>query len=125
MYQQALEGYEKALGLENAVFYIPALNTVYNLGMLFSSRGDVDRARAMYLRALIGYQKVYGQDNQDYQDVQEKLNALHISASERITSTNAKGDCTPTSSQGVPHFDVPGVKSASKRRRFLQKLGLR
>ena len=55
MYQRALEGYEKALGPENAALYIPALNTIYNLGLLFSSQDDVDRARAMYSRALTGY----------------------------------------------------------------------
>ena len=59
---------------------------------------------------IIGYQKVYRQDNQDYQDVQEKPDALHISTSERVASINAKGECTPTLSQGMPHFDVLGIK---------------
>jgi hypothetical protein len=35
MYQQALRGYEKALGADNIITYIPALNTIWNLGSLF------------------------------------------------------------------------------------------
>ena len=43
----------------------------------------------------------------------------------RAASINAKGDCTPTLSQGMPHFDAPEIKPASKRRGFLQKLSRR
>lgn len=35
MYQRALEGYENALGLEKVVFYILALNIVYDIGLPF------------------------------------------------------------------------------------------
>ena len=37
MFQWALQGYEKALGREPVKTYIPALNTAYNLGLLFTS----------------------------------------------------------------------------------------
>ena len=37
MYQRALQGYEKALGPEDILHYLPALNTAYNLGHLHSN----------------------------------------------------------------------------------------
>ena len=79
MYQRALEGYENALGPANAAFYMPALNTVYNLGMLFSSRGDVDRARAIYSRALAGYRRVVGHDDSRWQKLHNYLSASQTS----------------------------------------------
>lgn len=60
MYQQALQGYEKALGPENILHYLPALNTAYNLGRLHSNQGEGDTAKFMYSRALIGYETVFG-----------------------------------------------------------------
>ena len=125
MYQRALEGYEKALGPEIAASYVPALNTVYNLGLLFASQGDIDRARAMYSRALLGYQRVFGHDHQECQDVQEKLSALHISASQRNTSADATGHCTPIVSQAMSHSNGRRSTRVSKRRSLLQRLGWR
>ena len=36
-YQRVLQGYEKALGPENILHYLPALNTAYNLERLHSN----------------------------------------------------------------------------------------
>ena len=125
MCQRALEGYEKALGPDIAASYIPALNTVYNLGHLFASQGDKGRARAMYLRALAGYQNVFGDDYQECQDIQENLSSLHISASERKVSIDATGYSTPIISQGMLHSNARRNTLVSKRHRLLQKLGWR
>jgi hypothetical protein len=38
MYQRALQGYEKSLGLENVARHRPALNTISNLGDLFATQ---------------------------------------------------------------------------------------
>jgi hypothetical protein len=35
-YHRALQGYEKALGLEQVITYIPALNTTENLALLLA-----------------------------------------------------------------------------------------
>ncbi len=56
MYQRAVEGYEKALGLE----HISTLSTVSNLGLLFQVQGKLEDAAAMYQRALEGYEKALG-----------------------------------------------------------------
>ena len=103
MFQRALEGYETSLGVELAASYIPALNTVYNRGMLFASQDATNRARAMFSRALASCQKVFGDDRQDCQDVREKLRSLLISAGERNTSADATSDCTPIASEGMTH----------------------
>jgi tetratricopeptide (TPR) repeat protein len=56
MYQQALEGHEKALGLEHTL----TLQTVNNLGNLYTRQGKLDEAEKMYQRALEGKEKALG-----------------------------------------------------------------
>jgi tetratricopeptide (TPR) repeat protein len=51
MYQRALQGKEKALGLEHT----SSLDTVNNLGDLYGDLGRLDEAEKMYQRALDGY----------------------------------------------------------------------
>ena len=60
MYQRALQGYEKALGLENVARHRPALITIWNLGDLFAAQRHLDKAKEMYLRACTGFQVLLG-----------------------------------------------------------------
>jgi tetratricopeptide (TPR) repeat protein len=53
MYQRALQGKEKAWGLEHT----STLNTVNNLGVLYKDLGRLNEAEKMYQRALQGYEK--------------------------------------------------------------------
>jgi tetratricopeptide (TPR) repeat protein len=53
MYEQALQGYEKAWGPEHT----STLGTVNNLGTLYADQGRLDKAEAMFERALQGYEK--------------------------------------------------------------------
>ncbi|KAL5050527.1 nucleoside phosphorylase domain-containing protein [Aspergillus fruticulosus] len=53
MYQQALAGYEKALGPDHT----STLDTVNNLGLLYSDQGKLKEAEEMYQQALAGYKK--------------------------------------------------------------------
>ena len=76
MYQRALQGYKKALGAENIMTYIPALNTMHNLGSLFERQADVAKAKIMYSKALAGYEKVVGPDHPDSYRLREILQAL-------------------------------------------------
>ena len=59
MYLRALEGYGEALGVELVKTYIPALNTMRNLGDLYSETRP-DEPGAMYTKALAGYTIVRG-----------------------------------------------------------------
>jgi tetratricopeptide (TPR) repeat protein len=59
MYQRALEGKEKALGREHT----STLDTVNNLGNLYSDQGKLDEAEKMYQQALEGYEKALGLEN--------------------------------------------------------------
>ncbi|RYP74154.1 hypothetical protein DL771_003212 [Monosporascus sp. 5C6A] len=56
MYQQALQGYKKALGPEHT----STLNTVHNLGNLYKAQGKLGEAEKMYQQALQGYEKTLG-----------------------------------------------------------------
>jgi tetratricopeptide (TPR) repeat protein len=121
MYQRALDGYEKALGPEIAASYIPALNTVYNLGLLFASQDDIDRARAMYSRALVGYQKVFGHDHPRCESLRGCLTTL----AKTDLSVDTEVDGTHRPPIDVPRSNVQGTKSGSRKHRLLKKLGLR
>jgi tetratricopeptide (TPR) repeat protein len=59
MYQRALRGYEKALGLDHTT----TLGTVTNLGLLYSKLGKLGEAEEMHQRALKGYEKSQGPDH--------------------------------------------------------------
>ena len=76
MYQRALQEYQKALGPENILRYLPALNTAYNLGRLHSNQGERDKAKFMYSRALVGYEIVFGNDHEHCKDVRVRLSDL-------------------------------------------------
>ena len=53
MYQQALAGYEKALGLDHT----STLQTVNNLGLLYHDQGKLAEAEQMFQRALASKEK--------------------------------------------------------------------
>lgn len=59
MYTRALAGQEKALGSDQ----ISTLDTVNNLGNLYTHQNKLDEAELMYRRALNGYDKILGSDH--------------------------------------------------------------
>nr|OQO30934.1 hypothetical protein B0A51_04161 [Rachicladosporium sp. CCFEE 5018] len=59
MYEQALVGYEIALGPA----HISTLDTVNNLGNLYKDQGKLAEAEKMYERALAGYEKALGPEH--------------------------------------------------------------
>lgn len=76
MFQRALQGYEKALGADNVTTYIPALNTIWAFGSLFKRQADLTKARIMYSKALVGYDKVVRPDHPRSRNLQDNLRAL-------------------------------------------------
>ncbi|OXV08008.1 hypothetical protein Egran_04228 [Elaphomyces granulatus] len=76
MYQWALQGYEKALGLENVARYQPALNTIWGLGNLFADQGRLDEAKEMYSRAYTGFQAVLGLSSNQCQQLERCIEIL-------------------------------------------------
>ena len=107
---RALHGYEKALGAGNIATYIPALNTLRNLGSLFEIQTDFAKARNMYLKALTGYKKVVGPNHPNCQSLQENLRDL---------------DTKIHNSQEILHLDSERALPTSRRHRLFKKLGLR
>jgi hypothetical protein len=76
MYQRALQGYEKAIGLDNIITYVPALNTTLNLGLLFECQADLAKVRTMFSKALRGYEQVFGPKHAKSETLRNKLCAL-------------------------------------------------
>jgi tetratricopeptide (TPR) repeat protein len=85
MYDRALQGYEDALSLELASSYLPALNTVFAFGDLFSQTDRKDMAKAMYNRALSGYRTVQGPSSKWCSVIEGRLQALQLTPAESET----------------------------------------
>ncbi|KAF2472615.1 uncharacterized protein BDR25DRAFT_259087 [Lindgomyces ingoldianus] len=123
MYQRALRGYEKAIGLDRLSTYIPALNTMWGFASLSKYQRRVEDARSWYSKTLSGYEKVLGKDHPKCQTLRDTLAALgeereyinSISESETVDE-HARPETTA-------HSSTKPVKLASKRHRVLQKLG--
>lgn len=113
MYQRALRGYEKAIGLEHISTYIPALNTMWGIGFLFHEKGRVKDARIWYLKALFGYQKVLGSDHQNCKDVQNNLAALDEERDDISTTSGEESLAlpNPTAEHGLHPW--PGASDIS------------
>ena len=85
MYQQALAGYEKALGKETVKKYIPALNTAQNLANLFQQTGRAKEAEELHSQALFGVEAVFGRLSDRYRGI---VNALDEMGSNYKEDTN-------------------------------------
>jgi len=83
-HERALRGYKKALGTDNIITYIPALNTLWGLGSLFERQADFAKARIMYLKALAGYKQVIGPDHPTCQSLREILRKVDKEAMKGI-----------------------------------------
>ena len=110
MYQRALQGYEKALGIDNAARYIPALNTISNLGSLFERQADLANARIMYSKALVGYDKVVGPDHPESRSLRtifvfDIVNENKVLIDVREPVNNLEGETS--------HLDAKGTSSKS------------
>ncbi|PQE03464.1 Tetratricopeptide-like helical domain protein [Rutstroemia sp. NJR-2017a BBW] len=88
MFLRALQGYKNALGLELASSYLPALNTMFAFGDLFSQADRKDMARTMYNRALSGYTTVQGPSSKWSRQVEDRLQALQVVSAGSNTSQN-------------------------------------
>ena len=73
MYQQALKGREKALGLEHR----STLHTVNNLGLLYMDQGKLKEAEEMYQRALKGKEKALGLEHRSTLHTVNNLGILY------------------------------------------------
>jgi tetratricopeptide (TPR) repeat protein len=88
MCDQALQGYKNALSLELAPSYLPALNTMFVLGDVFSQTDQKDIARAIYNQALSRFTTVQGPSSNRYRQVEDRLQALQVTSTESKVGQN-------------------------------------
>ncbi|KAL3484772.1 hypothetical protein BJX62DRAFT_243609 [Aspergillus germanicus] len=74
MYQQALAGRERASGPNHT----STLNTVNNLGILYSDQGKQKEAEEMYQRALAGKEKALGPDHTSTLNIVNNLGLIYF-----------------------------------------------
>ncbi|KAM3066498.1 hypothetical protein ACMFMG_011996 [Clarireedia jacksonii] len=120
MYQRALQGYEKVLSTDNIINYVPALNTIWNFGSLFEHQADIAKARAMYSKALLGYEQVCGPEHPESQSSRHKLCALDAILLNRAL---LKVEEPVDDLQGEPLY-LKKTPSTSKAYKLLRKRGL-
>ncbi|RDW71000.1 putative nb-arc and tpr protein [Coleophoma cylindrospora] len=106
MYIRALQGYDNALSPELALSYLPAVNTMFAFGDLFSQTDRKDMAMVMYDRALSGYTTIQGPSSKWCRVLEDRLQALQVASAESKIDSN--------------EFTDPGP---AKLRSFRQKLG--
>jgi len=85
MYIRALQGKEDALGPELISSCLPALNTMWAFGDLFSQTDRKDMAKVMYNRALSGYTTVQGPSSKVCSEIEGRLQALQVTPGETET----------------------------------------
>ena len=76
MYSRALQGYEEALAPILLQTFLPALNTMFNLGGLLSRTYREDKAKIMYTRALVGYITIQGPSSKWCKQLRNRLETL-------------------------------------------------
>lgn len=122
MYWQALQGYEKAIGLDKIFTYVLALYTIVNLGLFYEREIDRIKARAMFSKALRGYEQVFESDYTKSKTLRDKLSALdNILENEALVKTEEQAKDVLIGSAS----DINKPLSTSKRHKLLQRLGLR
>ena len=69
--------------------YIPALNTIFNLGNLYLVTGQTDKAKVMYTQALTGYTTIQGASSDICKDLGDQLQRLQLGSAELETHQDA------------------------------------
>jgi hypothetical protein len=123
MCQRALQGYERLIGTDSIITYVPALKTIWGLGSLSKRQGDIAKARTMYSKAYIGYEKVFGSEHLESQRLWKMLRSLDAETQNRTQL----GVEEPLSDLqvGLSQLNAGKSSSKSKRHSLLRKLGWR
>lgn len=76
MYERALKGLEKVLGVTSISTYIPALNTLGEFGLLWERQGNAVNALLYYRRAVDSAETVFGRQSQWYARLSSHIGSL-------------------------------------------------
>jgi tetratricopeptide (TPR) repeat protein len=87
LYIRALQGYE-TLESVNVSSYTPALKTIFNLGELYLVTEKTEMAKGMYSQALSGYTTVQGPSSKRCKELEDRLQALHVTSVESEAGEN-------------------------------------
>ena len=125
MYMRALEGSEKAIGPENILTFMPALNTMFNLAHLFDRQDKVRDARTLYLKALSGFQKVVGDDHSMCQALRNNLAALGKKGDKISATTKRESVRAHSQPQTIGASGARRSPPTSRKHKILKILGLK
>ena len=100
-----------------------SLNTISNLGSLFECQADLAKARIMYSKALVGYEKVHGPDHLKSRSLRDDLRALDTMIENKalIDVREPVNKCQGETS----HLGAKRTLSKSKRYKLLKRPRLR
>jgi tetratricopeptide (TPR) repeat protein len=77
MYEHVLRGQEKAMGPLQFTTYVPALNTMENLAVLYAKSKRRHEAEELLLCAKCGIGAVFGHSSKRYKDIDKRLAVLN------------------------------------------------
>lgn len=101
MYQRALDGYEKAYGLEHTL----TLDTVNNLGNIYANLGKLVEAENAYQRALKGYEITLGIHHERTREVLAAFIDLGIAPYRTLARRPDQAEIDSISKQHVEAID--------------------
>lgn len=76
MFERALQGYEKALVKEAVAAYPPYLDSLETMADLYSDLGRITQAKELHLAALSGCRRVFGEDHDRCEYLEDCLAGL-------------------------------------------------
>ena len=88
LYRRALEGREKALGLNHP----DTLASVNNLGALLYKQGHLEEAKVLFLRAFEGYEKAFGSNHPHTQLARQNLSILNQTNPHVFVNNGSRGN---------------------------------
>ena len=104
---------------DNITTYVPALNTILNLGLPFERQADLAKARTMFSKALRGYEQVFGPDHAKSETLRDHLCALDAGVgNEASIEIEEPADDLQI---GPSHLGIKKPPSISKRLKLFRK----
>jgi hypothetical protein len=78
VYQRAVQGYKKALGVDHTTINILAINTLWTFGSIFECQNELANPGIMCLETPVGYKLIVGPDHPRSASLRDKLRVLDI-----------------------------------------------
>jgi hypothetical protein len=108
-----------------------SLETFWELGFVYSRLDNLDKARECYLKALSGYEKLFGEEHEDCQDLRYNLAILDRRERDRDSDSVYETSDSDWSSEDEDldgrdeHSEASVETSSTQERSVAERIGYR